>query len=305
MGDAHGIRLTNVHHLFDIEHDFKQPSDVSVSNNGFIYVVDGVNNKIKVFNKKGEFVFLFGGKGSSKGRFQFPLGIDIDDEGRVYVADSGNRRVQVFNSRGGFLSQIKIDTEELRPADPTDIAVNRRKNRLYVVDNDNHLVLVYDLKADKFIQAFGGPGVGKREFRYPFHMTRDSDDYLYVVEVINTRVQVLNNTGKFVDFIGGWGVEKGEFFRPKGVAIDRDHRIYVSDSYLGVIQVFNKSGEFYSVLGNARDNEVKKFMTPTGIFIDNKNRLYVVEMFAERVSVYEIGEDVERVSNDGTGEDTE
>ena len=100
MGDAHGIRLTNVHHLFDIEHDFKQPSDVSVSNNGFIYVVDGVNNKIKVFNKKGEFVFLFGGKGSSKGRFQFPLGIDIDDEGRVYVADSGNRRVQVFRYVG-------------------------------------------------------------------------------------------------------------------------------------------------------------------------------------------------------------
>ncbi len=293
MGDAHGIRLTNVHHLFDIEHDFKQPSDVSVSKDGLIYVVDGVNNKIKVFNQKGEFIFFFGGRGSSKGRFQFPLGIDIDNQGRVYVADSGNRRVQVFNSRGRFLSQIKIESQGIKPADPTDIVVYETKNRLYVVDNDNHNILVYDLMAGNLIETFGGPGLGKREFRYPFDITHDNDDYLYVLEVINTRVQVLNYIGQFVAFIGGWGVEKGEFFRPKGIAIDRSHRVLVSDSYIGVIQVFNKNGEFYSVLGDVRENEVKKFKTPTGIFVDNQNRLYVVEMFADKVSVYKMGEDSE------------
>ena len=58
IGNAHGIRITNLHHLFDIEHDFKQPSDIAVSKDGFIYVVDGVNNKIQVFNQKGEFIFF-------------------------------------------------------------------------------------------------------------------------------------------------------------------------------------------------------------------------------------------------------
>jgi DNA-binding beta-propeller fold protein YncE len=116
----------------------------------------------------------------------------------------------------------------------------------------------------------------------------DKDKYLYVVDVINTRVQVLNPEGLFVTSIGGWGVERGEFFRPKGVAIDKKSRVYVSDSYMGVIQVFKPGGEFHAVLGDPSKGGVKRFKTPTGIFIDRHNRLYVVEMFANRVSVYSI-----------------
>jgi hypothetical protein len=56
---------------------------------------------------------------------------------------------------------------------------------------------------------------------------------------------------------------------------------------MGVIQVFETNGEFHSAIGNGA-GKVKKFKTPTGIFIDHNNRLYVVEMFAEKVSVYEI-----------------
>ncbi|HDH49834.1 MAG TPA: 6-bladed beta-propeller [Nitrospirae bacterium] len=80
------IRLTNVKHLFDIKHNFSQPSDVAVSPDGSIYVVDGVNNRIKVFDNKGGFVFSFGGKGSGRGEFRAPLGIDINDSGWVYIA---------------------------------------------------------------------------------------------------------------------------------------------------------------------------------------------------------------------------
>ena len=112
------------------------------------------------------------------------------------------------------------------------------------------------------------------------------------MDVINTRVQVLNPDGLFVTFIGGWGVEKGEFFRPKGVAIDQNNRVYVSDSYLGVIQIFDSEGEFYAVVSDPAKGTVKKFKTPTGLFIDNNNRLYVVEMFANRVSVYRIEGDI-------------
>ena len=102
-------------------------------------------------------------------------------------------------------------------------------------------------------------------------------------------MQVLNSDGKFVQFIGGWGVEKGEFFRPKGVAVDSSNRVYVSDGYMGVIQIFKPNGEFDSVLGNSDTSTVKKFKTPSGIYIDNNNRLYVVEMFANRVGVYSLG----------------
>jgi sugar lactone lactonase YvrE len=161
-----------------------------------------------------------------------------------------------------------------------------------VVDNDNHRVLVYNLTNFKLVNAYGKPGTAKLEFKYPFMITQDKNKSLYVVDVTNTRVQVLNPEGLFVASIGSWGIEKGEFFRPKGVAIDKDNRVFVSDSYMGVIQVFKPTGEFHAVVGDPSNHAVKKFKTPVGLYIDHNNRLYVVEMFADRVGVYSIQEDV-------------
>ncbi len=290
-GPAYGIHLTYVKHLFDITHDFSQPSDVAVSKDGLIYVVDGVNNVIKVFNQDGKFVFSFGSKGSLNGQFKFPLGIDIGNSGKVYVADSGNHRIQIFGPTGGYLNQIKLHSK-IKSADPTDVAANESLSRLYVVDNDNHYILVYDLSNMQLLQTLGAPGIEEREFRYPFLLALDKNNYIYITDVVNTRVQVFNSEGLFVTVIGGWGVEKGHFFRPKGVATDKNNRVYVSDSYMGVIQVFKNNGEFYSAIGDPEKGSVKKFVTPMGLFIDN-NRLYVVEMFAERVSVYKIVGDTE------------
>jgi DNA-binding beta-propeller fold protein YncE len=289
-GPAFGIRLTNVKHLFNISHDFDQPSDVSVSKDGLIYVLDGVNGKVKVFDQDGNFKFSFGKRGTSKGRLNFPLGIDVDDSGRVYVADSGNHRVQFFNSDGSYINQVLIPSKDGNPSDPTDVAVNEAVNRLYVIDNNNHCFLAYDLSTLELTGTYGSPGIEKREFRYPFLAAIDNDDHIYITDVVNTRVQEFNPEGKFVTIIGGWGVKKGEFFRPKGIAVDKKNRVYVSDSYMGVIQIFKKDGQLHSAIGDPDTGSVKKFIKPMGIFVDNNNRLYVVEMFAERVSVYRIEE---------------
>ena len=293
INPAYGIRLTNVKHLFDITHDFSQPSDVAVSKEGLIYVVDGVNSKIKVFNKNGKFIYSFGRRGSGKGEFRFPLGIDVDNTGKIYVADSGNHRVQIFNPGGSFISRIKIPSKDGYPSDPTDVAVNESENKFYVVDNGNHYILIYDLSTQRILKTFGAPGTEKREFRYPFLIALDKDLHLYIVDVVNTRVQVMNSDGLFAGMIGEWGVDKGQFFRPKGVAVDKNNRVYVSDGYMGVIQVFESNGEFYSAIGDPASGKVKKFKSPVGIFIDKNNRLYVVEMFADKVSVYSIEGDTE------------
>ena len=285
---AFGIRRTNVQHLFDITDNLNAASDVSVSRDGKIYVVDGVNHKIRVFNPDGKPIFAFGREGAGNGEFKFPLGIDIDGSGKVYIADSGNHRLQIFNPEGGFIAKINIPSKTRHPADPTDVAVDDSRNRCYIVDNDNHHILVYDLATLKWIQTYGSPGTDKRAFRYPFFITLDKKKYLYIVDVINTRIQVLNPEGLFVEFIGGWGVEKGEFFRPKGVAIDKDGRVFVSDSYMGVIQVFDANSQFCAVVADPAKGKIKKFKPPAGLYIDTKNRLYVVEMLANKVSVYQI-----------------
>ena len=282
------IRLIGIKPLFEITDNLNQPSDVAVSRDGRIYVVNGVYNQIRIFNKDGKFVSAFGTEGAANGEFRNPLGIDIDKSGNVFVADSGNHRIQKFDSKGQFIAEITLPSKSNHPADPTDVAVDDSRQRCYVADNDNHFILVYDLNSLKLTQTYGGPGTDKGAFRYPFLMALDKQEKLYVVDVINTRVQVLDSGGRVVAVIGGWGVEKGEFFRPKGVAIGKKGRVYVSDSYLGVIQVFEAGGPFYAVLGNPKTGKVKKFKTPAGLSVDDRNRLYVVEMLANKVSVYQI-----------------
>ena len=115
----------------------------------------------------------------------------------------------------------------------------------------------------------------------------DKYSTLYVVDVLNTRVQAINHEGRAMAYIGKWGVDRGQLYRPKGVTIDKKDRIYVSDSYLGVIQIFKRYRKFLGVLGN-KMGEMLRFKTPTGIDVDDDLRLYIVEMIQNRVSVYQI-----------------
>ena len=274
-------------HLFDIAHSFLQPTDVAVGKDNAIYVVDGVNNTIKVFNEEGDYRFSFGGKGTTKGRFDTPVSVTVDSTGTVHVADTGNRRVQIFTSDGKVKHQITLPVESVKnPRDPVGVAVDESVKRLYVSDNDNHRVHVYSLPDYKLLTVWGSEGAGMQQFHYPFLMDSNNDGAVFIVDVFNTRVQQWQgNSG--LKSIGEWGVDLGQLYRPKGVCVDKNGLVFISDSVLGVIQLFNSDGNFKAVLGTEK-GEVLKWRTPVGVTVDNQQRLYVVEMLPNRVRVYRI-----------------
>ena len=274
-------------HLFDITSNFLQPTDIAVGNNHDLYIMDGVNNLVKVFDKKGVFKFSFGGKGAGEGKFNTPIGITTDTTGRVYVADTGNRRVQIFTARGAFEHQIVMPAgEKGTPREPVDVAVDEHLGQLYVTDNEYHQLIVYSTQGYKLLSTLGSEGAGANQFYYPFLLTSDNNSSIFIVDVLNTRIQVWEKD-KVVRSIGGFGVDLGQFSRPKGVCVDSKGLVFVSDSVLGVIQTFNSNGDFNAVLGDEK-GEVLKWKTPLGITIDDRKRLYVVEMLPNRVRVYDI-----------------
>ncbi len=285
---TYAFKVTPLKHLFTVKHGFLQPSDVTVGKDHLIYVMDGVNNRVVVFDEQGKFSFAFGGKGAGKGFFNAPLGITTDSQGNVYVADSGNRRVQIFSPLGQFISLFTIESKPgERPADPVDVEVDEGRNRIYVVDNDNHHILVYSLTNHRLLEIWGSAGEGMQMLRNPFFIALAKDTSLLVVDVLNTRVQVWTPQGKAVNTIGDYGVDLGQLYRPKGVCVAGDNTVFVSDSYVGAIQTFNRYGHFKAVLGD-ETGTVIIWTTPVGITIDDRNRLYIVEMIPNQVSVYQI-----------------
>ena len=284
---SYSLECINSKSLPDISTEADQPSDLSLGPNGYIYLVDGVNNRVIVLDNQGRMKFTFGQKGSGQGEFEHPLGIDISKDGMVYIADSGNHRIQVFDANGNFLRlfRVKSDPQE-KPSDPVDVLVSDFKDYVYVSDNDNHKVKVYDTKG-KFQFQWGKFGEEPGHFRYPGMLAKNEQNEIFVVDVLNTRVQKFDPFGNYILDIGSWGVLPGNLFRPKGIAIDRNNRVFVGDSYMGLIQVFTDMGRF---LGVVCENGTKKhFNTPVGLFMDGKNDiLLTVEMRKNKIGVSKI-----------------
>jgi tripartite motif-containing protein 71 len=295
-GSAYALRTTLIKFLFDIKGNtgspFDQPTDLAVGKDRFIYVLDGVNHRVKVFDKNGKYKFSFGKKGSGEGELRLPVGLDIDLKGDIFVADSGNHRVEIFDAKGNYKADFSLQNHKTAvPPDPTDVLVFTPRDGdelLFVVDNNNHRVLVFDKDTLKFKFEFGKHGFEETgSFRYPFKLARDRKEYIYVVDVLNTRVQKFSSNGKFDRKYGRWGIQEGTFFRPKGIAIAGDDKVYISDSYMGVVQVFTAGGRYHSVLAENPKLE-KKFKTPIHIYFDQYNRFYVIEQLSNKVSVYQL-----------------
>ena len=88
---------------------FDGASDVLVAPDGSIFVADGhsnkTNNRILKYDRKGNFLLMWGKLGSGPGEFNAPHGLAMDKEGRLYVADRSNSRIQIFDQQGKFLGE--------------------------------------------------------------------------------------------------------------------------------------------------------------------------------------------------------
>lgn len=87
---------------------FADTYEVAVDRNDNVYVADGGNNRIQVFDSEGNYLTQWGGaKGSEPGQLNSPAGIAFDSADNIYVADWYNHRIQKF-SRGGPVLQVPV-----------------------------------------------------------------------------------------------------------------------------------------------------------------------------------------------------
>lgn len=263
--------------LGDISDGLEMPSDVAVGDDGTIYVLDGTNNIVRVYDRDRKKIKILGGDGV----LSQPVGIDATSRGEVLVADSLNARIAIFSSDSPTPAYMALPaTSDGFRSNPTDVATDPSEEIFYVVDNDNHRVLAID-RAGQLLWTTGKMGRLEGQFRFPFFIAVAKDGDLHILEVVNTRVQVLNPKGEHDLYLGGWGILPGEFFRPKGIAIDEEGKVFVSDSYVGVIQALDQEGNFMGAVGD-ENGELRRFNNPVGI-TTWKNYLYVVEMIGNRV----------------------
>ena len=106
-----------------------------------MYVADGSlglgNNRIQKFDSNGNFITMWGSKGSNEGQFIEDHGIAVDKEGKVYVVDTRNVRIQKFDSNGNFITMWgSLGCKDDQFLIPHDITIDP-KGDIYVSDSGN------------------------------------------------------------------------------------------------------------------------------------------------------------------------
>lgn len=137
--------------------EFNLPRDAVVGADGLLYVVDGGNFRVQVFDGGGKFLRMFGAVGRQSGQFARPKEIAADTQGNIYVADTAFGNFQVFNKEGQLLLDVGTRGAVDGPAKfmlPSGIAVDL-DGRVYMVDQYFRKVEVFRPVAVPATAAYG------------------------------------------------------------------------------------------------------------------------------------------------------
>lgn len=217
-----------------------------------------------------------------------PSGVALDAEENLYVADRAGE-VLVYSAEGArFLRRFgrgKLDR-------PTALALDRKRQLLYVSDgsqvkSQNHRVEVYSL-AGEHLRTIGTRGATPGQFNFPTGLAVAPDGRLFVVDMLNFRVQVFDAEGGLLGMFGSIGAgNPGTFDKAKAVALDGFGNLYVVDGQQGYVQLFNPRFQPLMAFGGRAD--LPGYMwVPNSIVIDSRNTIYVGDFARRAVSQYQL-----------------
>ena len=213
-----------------------KPTGLSVDLDGNLIVADTHYFRILFYTPDGQLLehkTLGGTFGHAPGEFGLVTDAVVDSQGNLYVAEYGDfDRIQKFDRNGKFLFQWGGHGNEpgqfIRPQN----MVVDKNDFIWVVDACNHRIQVFDATehSAKLVKTLGKEGNAPGDLKYPYDLII-VDDYLYVCEFGNHRVQKLTLDGECVGIWGKMGREPGELFNPWSLARDNRGRIHVLDTY--------------------------------------------------------------------------
>jgi len=269
------------------ETPFFRPADVAVGpRTGRIYVTDTGNARLQVFTAGGDFLSSHGGRGedgvSILGR---PIGVAVAADESVYVVDASQSSVAIMSPDGSFRRWVGLTRFFSNTRMGLVDAAVTAAGKVFVVDNyNNRISIVGDEGLDRF---FGEPGFQPGRLSAPTFCAIDGENFFYLSDALNGRVQVFEPSGRFVRAFGEYRQGPGGLARPKGIAVAPDGDVFVADSWQNTVQVFNSEGRFTALLADEAGGPLD-LGSPNGIALGPPNLIYIVERLANRLQIREI-----------------
>lgn len=285
---------------------FNNPYGLTFDGSGNLYVADYSNYRIRKIAPNGMVSTVagngLGGAGvgiATAVRMNDPAGLVFDSTGSLYVTDY-NRVVKITSD--GNLSTLAGGNYGMSDGlggaaqfkQPMGITRDSHDN-LYVADGGNYRIR--KITPDGNVTTFAGNGTSATlngqgtlaELYYPYGITCDSNDNLYVTEQSGNCIRMITPDGTVSTLAGGrYGTADGvgtaaSFSSPYGITCDSNNNLYVIDNGSGKIRKVTAEGVVTTVAGYGGAGYVDglgpnaMFYYLQGITIDAAGNLYVAD----------------------------
>ena len=240
--------------------EFYYPNSIAIdSETNNIYVCDGGNNRVQVFNESLEFLFTFNNEMNS------PDGICINLN-KVYITQYYVNSLTVYSAEGKYIQSVgREGSEELEFNCPRGVAVSTVNNLIYICDYSNNRIqcLNLNLTFDSFI-----PNIN-----YPRDIKLTPQDFV-VLRAGNPCIQFYDYSHQLIREII-IREEGNQVINPQCFYLDREFNILITDFSANTVLIFSNRGQLLYKFGK-RGEERGDFISPTGIATDREGRVLLI-----------------------------
>ncbi len=210
--------------------------------------------------------------------------------GKIFVGNDTTQSVEVYTRGGRFKYTLG---EKGQVGRPSDIAVDSKRNLVFVSDAKGGRVLVYDRRG-KLLRTL--PAQGQTPLYEPTGLTVDPARKELLVSdfgkasffSMDAWVKIYDYDGNYLAGIRGKGGETYGFSRPEGLAVNKQGLIYLVDSLRSVVLVFDRvTLQGIAVLGEAGMNPGQLLLPVDVVIAEKSDDLYVTNNRHMRVEIFE------------------
>ncbi|MFA6275177.1 MAG: hypothetical protein WC622_00400 [Pedobacter sp.] len=153
--------------------NFGNIEELTIDDEQNIWIVDGVNHRIKKYDQNGNLLLKFGKQGTAAGDFDAPFGICYF-KNKIYVSDTRNSRIQVFDKTGKYLSTFTNKNSYY--------AIKAKGDNLYIATSS------YIIKTDE--NGDVQEKIGEGQFQLAVGVTIGPNDEVIVCDVYGRKIVV-------------------------------------------------------------------------------------------------------------------